>query len=167
MLSNNRIIHGFILYCFFCLLIQSCGRSSNNYRGGKDILKSPFEMTLYDSDYSLAYSRIYTLEADSLHILFKSGIVGESDDVVYEGKLSEEEQKTIARFFNNFPIEKLESEYIKANVDDGDQKLFIFKIGTTEKKIHVSNYYKDEIADLVGLLNELVPIEYKIKYIRN
>ena len=90
--------------------------------------------------------------------------MGESDSILYVKDLTTIEQKIVRDFISTFPLATLKDEYVTPNVDDGDQKLFVFKIGKIEKKIQTSNYYQDDLGSLVNLLNYLVPIEFDIIY---
>ena len=166
MISRNIISNGLMLFISLCSLKLSCSRGEDNYQVNKNILPTPFEITIYDSDYSMAFSRIYTLREDSIHIVFSGELVGEIDTVIFERELSKDERIEIMKFFTIFPLDKLEPKYIIDTVFDGDQKLFMFKIGTIEKRIQVSNYFQEDLASLIDLVNKFVPVDYRIKYNR-
>jgi hypothetical protein len=112
----------------------------------------------------MAFAIIYHLDKDNIQVTFSGGIEGETDSVVYEKRLSATEKEEMAKFFSDFPITDLQEKYINPNMDDGDQKIFEFKIGKIEKQIQESNVYQEDLASLVAFINALVSEHYKMRY---
>lgn len=147
--------------------LLTCGKSDKIQDKKAIEFEDPFEVILYDSDYSLAQSTVYQLTMDSIKVTNSSGIVDERAKVAFEKQLSESEQVLVWDFFQNFPFEDLATAYINPKIDDGDQKLFKFKIGKNQREIQVSNLYQKDLAALVELFNTIVPIDQKIEYLAN
>jgi hypothetical protein len=155
MIKSKNVYKYLTLLIPVLIFVFSCNNDSFHKKGRLEV-DSTINIVLYDSDFSQALTKIYQLNNDSIRVSIKSGIAGEGDKVIYKRSLSIREKDRIMTFFMKFPLSSLESKYSDPNIDDGDQKVFIVKIGDLEKRILVSNYDQPELMDIVELLKSLI-----------
>ena len=154
----KRSINILLMFFAFSFITLSCTDKAAS-------LEQPFDITVYDSDYSMGFAIIYHLDKNNIQVTFSGGLEGETDSVVYKKQLSSLEKEKMAEFFSDFPLADLQEKYITPYVADGDQKIFEFRIGKLEKQIQESNYYQEDLAALVDFLNTLVSEKYKMRYL--
>ena len=148
-----------LMICFaFSFIALSCADKTAS-------LEDPFSVTVYVSN-SMPFVIIYHLDKNNIQVMFSGGIAGETDSVLYEKLLSEEEQRAVINFFSDFPLSALEDRYFNPNIIDGDQKIFEFRIGKLEKRVQASNYYQEDLGALVEFINTLVSEKYKMWYLK-
>lgn len=125
----------------------------------------PFELTVINFDYSLAYGIAYKISNEDLQIIFKGELEGEKDTTLFQTKLESSPQLknlgTIA-FYNN-----LNDSYSNPCIADGSQINVRFVKGEIKKSIHLSNYYQEDIGKIIDLINRIVPSKYQIHYDQN
>lgn len=85
---TNLVVNG-MFFILVLLTLVSCGRSNTLKHGDKNIL--PFELIIYDSDYSMAYSRQYVLTEIDLKIMFNGGQKDEKDSTVFRTDIERNE----------------------------------------------------------------------------
>ena len=156
-----RIISALIVGIVSCS--PSIEKKDNSRESNMEI---PYALTLYDSDFSMSLTIVYVLNGDSLQVKRISGIESESETVLLTRELTDDERYKFAMFLRMFPLDQLQENYENPNVDDGDQKLFVFKRGEIEKQVNCSNFYQNDLALLINELNDLLPNELKITYER-
>jgi hypothetical protein len=123
--------------------------------------KDNYELTIINYDYSMAYSLKYKMTNDNFNIVFSGELEGEQDSVIYSQKL---ESRRLIKKLSKLNLESLKENYENPCVLDGTQISIILKRNDENKVIHISNYYKKEIAQSIKLINELVPVQYLINY---
>lgn len=122
---------------------------------------TPFEMTLWDSDYSLGYSLEYHLSERTLTLQYKGGLEGERDSIVFRKVV---DQDPLLRSISEIDFASLKGHYENNCVQDGSQITFVFRKDTTTKQVHLSNYYHRDIGSVVRYINSIIPKEYFIEY---
>lgn len=85
-------------------------------------------------------------------------LVGEP--VKTEHQLVKHEKRKLINFLMNFPLSKLEKEYIYDGVEDGTQLRFIINLNGIKKDIYVANAYQKDLGDLVALLVPMLAEDY-------
>jgi hypothetical protein len=130
----------------------------------KPLKRLPFEIKLYDHNYSLAYSLQYILNEESLEIFRLGGLEGEKGEFIYKKSLSNDEKNKTGSFIEGFSMDSLQTNYVNRCIQDGNQKTLLVKIGDKQKQIHVSNYYRKDVGELIELLNSNIPKEFEINY---
>ena len=121
----------------------------------------PFEISIADYNYSLAYSVLYTLTNEKLTITFRGELENEKDSVLYS---TSELPKRQLKKISEINIDSLKTDYRNDCIDDGDIKSFSIKKDTTTKTVHLSNYYHPELSPVIELINEIVPKKYEMNY---
>jgi hypothetical protein len=121
----------------------------------------PFEMTLWDSDFSLGYSFQYLLSEKTLIVQYQGEIEGERDSTVYEKAV---DQDPLLRSISEIDFQSLQDHYVNECVKDGSQIRVIFKMDTTITQVILSNYYQADIGSVVRYINNNTPKEYHIYY---
>jgi hypothetical protein len=132
---------------------------SNNKLGSHSI--EPFEATILNSDYSMAYSVLTILTKNELKIVFKGGLVGEKDSVLFSNSL---QPSDTLQQISNINLDSLKEYYSNDCISDGSQVTVTFKKNGKEKSIHLSNFYQDDVGKIIYLINSLVADKYKIWY---
>jgi hypothetical protein len=148
----------------------SCGQrseSTTNSNLENDTIKHsnknlvPFEIIVYDSDYSMAYSLQYVLTEYGLRIIFKGGLKDEKDSILFKTNL---EQTLTLEKLSNINLDSLHDNYRNPCVEDGLQLTVELRKDGKNKAIHLSNYYQEDIGLAIELINSLTPSKYKIWY---
>ncbi|MFD2543762.1 hypothetical protein ACFSSB_15655 [Lacinutrix gracilariae] len=121
----------------------------------------PFELSISDYNYSLAYSVLYTLTNEKLTITFRGELENEKDSVLYStSKLPKRQLKKISEI----NIGSLKTDYRNDCIEDGDIKSFTIKKDSISKTVHLSNYYHPELSRVIELINGIVPEKYEMNY---
>ena len=121
----------------------------------------PFELSIADYNYSLAYSVLYTLTNEKLTIAFRGELENEKDSVLYS---TSELPKRQLKKISELNIDSLKTVYRNDCIDDGDVKSFSIKKDTISKTVHLSNYYHPELSPVIELINGIVPEKYEMNY---
>jgi hypothetical protein len=121
----------------------------------------PFELSVADYNYSLAYSVLYNLTNEKLTITFRGELENEKDSVLYStSDLPKRQLKKISEI----NIDSLKTDYRNDCIDDGDVKSFTIKKDSISKTVHLSNYYHPELSPVIELINGIVPEKYELNY---
>jgi hypothetical protein len=119
----------------------------------------PFELSIADYNYSMAYSVLYKLTDKKLTITFQGELENEKDSLLYTTTdLPYEAIKKISQI----KIDSLGVLYSNPCISDGDIKLYIFNKNGIKKKIQVENYYHNELSPAIEIINDIVPQNFKI-----
>ena len=121
----------------------------------------PFELSIADYNYSLAYSILYKLSNENLTILFRGELENEKDSILYS---TNDLPKRKIRKLANIKIDSLSIFYSNNCVRDGDVKSFYFKKGGVSKKVQLNNYYHKDLSPTIEIINEIVPEKYRMNY---
>ena len=156
--SKNVVIR------FMILTLLSCGNGTSKKQvsispGKYDII--PFEASILNSDYAMAYSVLTVLTEKQLKIIFKSDLVGEKDSVLFIRAL---QPSDTLKQISEIRLNGLKEYYTNQCIDDGSQIRVTFKKGGNKKTVHLSNYYHDDIGKMIYLVNSLIPEKYKVWY---
>ena len=137
------------------LTLVSCVQKSKNTK------IRPFEIVVYNSDYSMAYSHKYVLTEKDLKIIFKSEIEGEKDSTVFKTDLQSNENLNKLSEIN---IDSLKEYYSNPCIADGSQIFVKLSKDNKIKTVQLSNYYLADIGLTIELINDLTPEKYRIRY---
>lgn len=148
-----------IILAFFSCTGNLTKEQSNNKPGSYSI--EPFEATILNSDYSMAYSVLTILTKSELRIVFKGGLVGEKDSVLFYKSI---QPSDTLQEISNIHIDSLKEYYSNNCIDDGSQVTVTFKKNGKEKSIHLSNFYQEDVGKIIYLINSLVADKYKVWY---
>jgi hypothetical protein len=140
------------------LTIASCGQ---RVKKSSDMSIMPFELILYDANYSLGYSHKFVLTNKDLKIIFKGELEGEKDTTLFETDL---QQNEALKNLSNISIDDLLENYSNPYIEDGSQITVVLKKNNKTKTIHLSNYYQPDIGFAIEFINGLIPTKYKINY---
>lgn len=140
----------------------SCGQYNKDSASQlKNNQLTPFQLSITDTDYSLAYGLQYVLTEKDLSIIFKGEIEGEKDTVLFLTDLQPTEKLMNV---SNLNLESLNDYYANPCIDDGSQISVNFKKDNKFKQIHLSNYYQQDIGLAIEFINGLIPEKYEIWY---
>ena len=155
---TNKIF--FITFFTLTVLISSV---SNLYGQSQNLnhVNSDFEVTLVNSDYSLAYSVYIVLTQKKLDIVFKSGLVGGKDSLLFSTPV---QPSDTLQELSNLDISQLKPYYSNDCISDGTQITIDVKKNSVTKTVHLSNYYQEDIGKMIYLMNSLVPDKYRVLY---
>ena len=152
---------------FFKLIIVTLLFCTSNNVNGQNIINTkssiiePFQATILNSDYSMAYSILTILTNNELKIVFKSDLIGEKDSVLFAKSL---QSSDTLRQISKINLDSLQEYYSNDCISDGSQLTVTFKKNGIEKAIHLSNFYQDDIGKIIYLINSLVADKYKVWY---
>jgi hypothetical protein len=121
----------------------------------------PFELSIADYNYSLAYSVLYQLSNDKLTITFQGELENEKDSILYS---ITELPKNKIRQLSNINIDSLNVLYSNSCIDDGDIKSFRFTKYGKSKSVSLQNYYHAELSPAIEIINGIVPEKFKMYY---
>lgn len=121
----------------------------------------PFELIVYDADYSMAYALQYILTEQDLHIVYKGDLEGEKDTTIFKAHIGGNDA---IKKLTNINIDSLKTNYYNTCISDGSQITVKLTKGTKSKRVHLANYYQADIGFAIELINSLVPENYKIWY---
>lgn len=121
----------------------------------------PFVANILNSDYSMSYGVLVVLTNKDIKIIFKSDVVGERDSVLfYKAILPSDTLRQISEI----DLNNLKDYYSNSCIQDGSQITVVLKKGVREKRIHLSNYFQEDIGKLIYLVNSIIPERYRIWY---
>ncbi len=121
----------------------------------------PFELTIADYDYSLAYSVLYKLSNEKLTITFRGELENEKDSILYStSKLP----KNKVRKLSEINVDSLSVLYSNPCISDGDIKSFQFKKNGISKSVTLQNYYHAELSPAIEIINEIVPKKFQMYF---
>jgi hypothetical protein len=158
MKTNSSFFIIFIFALLFCA--DSTTKGQSNSKPESYNIK-PFEVTILNSDFSMAYSLLAILTNNDLKIVFKAELVGEKDSVLFSKHLPPSE--TLQQI-SNINLDTLKERYGNDSSADGSQLFVTFNKNGEKKSVQLSNFYQADIGKLISLSNSLVPDEYKISY---
>jgi len=78
--------------------------------------------------------------------------------------LSNSERLSLENFLKDFPLNKLEKQYVTNAVKDGTQMKFIINLNNQSKEIFIGNVYQKNLGELVAIVVTMLPkdfIQYK------
>tara|TARA_B100001146_G_scaffold225243_1_gene248592 strand:- start:9276 stop:9836 length:561 start_codon:yes stop_codon:yes gene_type:complete len=119
----------------------------------------PFQLSIADFDYSLAYSVLYELTNEKLTITFRGELENEKDSVLYS---TIDLPKSKIRQLSNINIDSLSVLYSNVCVRDGDIKSFRFTKNGKTKIVTLENYYHPELSPSIEIINGIVPEKFKM-----
>lgn len=143
-----------LLYTAFNALAQPAGTTGP---GGL----APFEVKLLNSDYALTYFVQTTITQNKVTITVSSGRMDERDSIVFKKTL---EPSAALQQLGNTTLEGLKKNYANDCMEDGLQLTITVKRKNKRKSVHVANYYQENIAAVIDLVNTLVPDRYRTWY---
>ncbi len=123
----------------------------------------PFEVTILNENYSMAYGTLIILTDKELKIFYKSGVIGEKDSLLFSNILSPSD--TLVRI-SELDLNPLKGSYSNPCVEDGSQITVIIRKDGKQKEIRLGNYFQQDIGNLIFLVNMLVPEKYRVWYDR-
>ncbi|MBG6234739.1 hypothetical protein IWX76_001307 [Pedobacter sp. CAN_A7] len=121
----------------------------------------PFKLTIYNSDYSLAYTLKYVLTDRDLQITFKGEIAGEKDSTLFTVALK---PSYALHKLSNINVSSLQEYYENPCIRDGSQIIVEFDKDYKNKTIQLSNFYQKDIGLAIEFINSSTPKRYKIWY---
>jgi hypothetical protein len=121
----------------------------------------PFELSITDYDYSLAYSVLYQLTNEKLIVTFQGELENEKDSILYS---TSDLPKSKIREISNINIDNLNVLYSTSCIDDGDIKSFRLKKNGIFKTIYLENYYHPDLSPAIEIINEIVPVKHKMYF---
>ena len=121
----------------------------------------PFELSVADYNYSLAYSMLYKITDKKLTIIFQGELENEKDSILYS---TIDLPKNEIRKLSKIKIDSLGVLYSNPCISDGDIKLFHFRKNGISKKVQIQNYYQKDLSPAIGIINNIVPDKFKITY---
>lgn len=144
-------------------LLLFIGNATNGQTDGnnKKYNIKKFGAIIVNSDYSMAYSIIMALSDKQLKIIYKSGLEGGKDTLLFSKNLLPSD--TLQQI-SEINLSKLKKYYSNNCIEDGLQITVILKKDNQIKSVHLSNYYQEDIGKIIYLVNSLVPDKYKVWY---
>ncbi|MEK6153871.1 hypothetical protein WIW50_11450 [Flavobacteriaceae bacterium 3-367] len=124
----------------------------------------PFELSVADFNYSMAYSILYRLTNDNLTITYRGELENERDSIIFT---TTELPKNKIRELSQIRIDSLSAYYSNDCIADGDIKVLLFKKNDTLKRIQLNNYYHHELSPAIEIINKIVPERFKMYYDKN
>ncbi len=121
----------------------------------------PFELSITDFDYSLAYSVLYRLTNEKLTITFRGELENEKDSILYS---TTELPKIQIRQLSEINIDSLSVLYSNNCISDGDIKSFQFSKNGKSKSVTLQNYYHPDLSPAIEIINGIVPEKFKMYY---
>ncbi len=121
----------------------------------------PFELSIYDYNYPMAYSVLYRLTDKKLTIIFQGELENEKDSVLYS---TTKLPKKNVRKLSKINVDSLSVLYSNPCFSDGDIKSFRFKKNGISKLVSLQNYYHVELSPAIETINEIVPEKFKMYF---
>jgi hypothetical protein len=121
----------------------------------------PFKLTLYNSNYSLAYKVKYVLTDHDLQITFEGELEGEKDSTLFRVALK---PSYALQTLSNIDFSVLKEHYQNSCIRDGSQMIVEVDNGFNSKSIQLSNFYQKDIGLVIEFINSSTPEKYKIWY---
>ncbi|MBO0328922.1 hypothetical protein [[Muricauda] lutisoli] len=119
----------------------------------------PFELSVADYNYSLAYSVLYKLTNEKMTITFRGELENEKDSVLYE--TSDLPYKELMKL-SQVNLDSLGVYYSNPCISDGDIKVYKFKKNGIAKQIQMENYYHKDISPVIEMINKIVPEKFEM-----
>ena len=94
--------------------------------------------------------------------IFRRAVDAGRDTTAYRRDLSENQRRSLGRFFRRFPLERLESNYIGERYQGETFYAYHIQINKIKKDIYVYYARPDELLDLNRALNRLLPREFHL-----
>jgi hypothetical protein len=113
------------------------------------------------SDHDLAFGIQYIIKDNNLIVLLKGGHAEKDDSILFQKKLLENPLLIRVQSMN---IDSLKPIYENPCIVGGTEIFLIVKKGSKQKLIKLSNYHHPLFGELIELINDYVPSEYKISY---
>jgi hypothetical protein len=86
---------------------------------------------------------------------------GRPPKVIWEARLTAQQQDRLAKFLRTFPIDQIRDSYVDPHVFDGYQVFFTIRLGNVPtRKITVANQRQRDLEGLIDEVNELLPPKY-------
>jgi len=111
--------------------------------------------------FARAFAILINLSNDELKIIFRSDLIGEKDSILFYKTLHPTD--TLQKI-SDINLHSLKEYYSNDCVEDGSQVTVSFKINGKAKSVHLSNFYQEDVGEIIYLINSLVPNKYKIWY---
>src|SRR5688572_27254807 len=125
--NTSYLLISLILTLYSCGDGKTIGQSS----GRVDRLSiEPFEVTIFNGDYSMAYSLLTILTNNELQIVFKGGLVGEKDSVLFSRSLRPSDT---LQEISKIKLDSLKENYSNDCMSDGSQVSVTLKKNGKEK----------------------------------
>jgi hypothetical protein len=124
----------------------------------------PFELTIVDYNYSLAYAVLYKITNKDLTVSFRGELENEKVKTLFT---TTELSKRSIRKLSNINIDSLSVLYSTACIRDGNIKSIRFTKKGKSKLVQLENYYHAELGSAIELINGIVPEKYKINFNKN
>tara|TARA_R110002049_G_scaffold307110_1_gene506843 strand:+ start:70 stop:594 length:525 start_codon:yes stop_codon:yes gene_type:complete len=121
----------------------------------------PFELSIADYNYSLAYSLLYQLSNEKLTIIFRGELENEKDSILYT---TTKFPKDRIRQLADINIDSLNVLYSNVCIKDGDIKSFQFTKNGKSKSVSLQNYYHAELSSAIEIINGIIPEKYKMHF---
>ncbi len=121
----------------------------------------PFELSVADYNYSLAYSVLYKISDEKLTITFRGELENEKDSILYS---TSELPKRKIQQLSSINIDSLNVLYSNVCIRDGDIKSFRFTKNGKSKLVSLQNYYHAELSPAIEIINGIVPEKYKMHF---
>jgi hypothetical protein len=121
----------------------------------------PFELSVADYNYSLAYSVFYNLTNKKLTITYRGELENEKDSILYS---TSDFPKKLLKKISKINVDGLNANYRNDCIDDGDIKSFSIKKDSIFKTVHLSNYYHPELSPAIEMINGIIPEKYQMNY---
>jgi hypothetical protein len=157
----NSEVFAFFLFCITSFIYPHDNVMAQANITAKKYNISPFELEVIDANFSEAYSHTIIITSKELRVVFKSGEVGEHDSLLFLKSLSPSD--TLQQI-SNINLNGLKKIYENICVADGSQIVIISKKNEKTKSVQLSNYYREDIAKIIYLVNDLLPEQYKVFY---
>jgi len=119
----------------------------------------PFELSVTDYDYSLAYSILYRLTEKKLTITFRGELENEKDSILYE---TDDLPRKEIRELSKITLDSLGVLYSNPCIADGDIKVYRFTKNGITKQVQIQNYYQEDLSPVIELINKIVPEKFKM-----
>lgn len=139
------------------LIVSTCAQVKNK-RGHQ------FSLSIWDYNYSMAYTTLYKVNDDSVIVSNISGLEKEGNKILLSRKINEAEKEKLYNFLSTFPLDTISAEYKNPLIDDGDQKRVEIIFANKKKTIDLENVYQEDMERLFTIVNEVLEKKMQIKY---
>jgi len=119
------------------------------------------EVILSTSEHDLAFGIQYIYKDTDLIILLKRGHEELDDSILFQKKILE---PSLLSSIRKISIDSLNPLYENPCIVGGTEIYLIVKKGAKQKLIKLSNYHHPVFGELIELINQNVPSEFKINY---
>jgi hypothetical protein len=115
---------------------------------------------------SLAYSVTYHFDNDGICIYRTGGLIGENEFILLKRGFYQEEGEKILSIVRQLSAKSLAGEYTNPLTEDGNQLKIEFVIDGMNKAIIIRNVYQEDVSILINSINQCLPNELRIVYLR-